>query len=259
MNVERETEFDIVAWGATGFIGRLAAEKLAARIGGRDDLRWAIGGRNQAKLEFAGRLMLTPCRVRRLSIRQPRVELHHPQRDSTRVDRLKVPVRTSVQHWRRHSHEPTCEKRHLPTKQDKAPETTSRPGETWGVRTSQWAQKDSDLSRPATSRRTRRLPRSSGRDMAARDGTLILWTQKDSLLGCCAIWTVARRQHTDHSPRRAISNARIRAGPAICASNPLSGRTPRHRPGRPWHCLYLRPKPHRQRWFRPTLVPTSAG
>lgn len=44
-------ELDIVLWGATGFVGRLAAEKLAARVGNRRDLRWAIGGRNQAKLE----------------------------------------------------------------------------------------------------------------------------------------------------------------------------------------------------------------
>ncbi len=49
--MEHDFEFDIVMWGATGFTGRLAAEKLAARIGGRGDLRWAIGGRNQAKLE----------------------------------------------------------------------------------------------------------------------------------------------------------------------------------------------------------------
>ncbi len=45
-----DSEFDIVLWGATGFTGRLAAEKLAARIE-RGDLRWAIGGRNQTKLE----------------------------------------------------------------------------------------------------------------------------------------------------------------------------------------------------------------
>ena len=47
----RDHEFDIVLWGATGFTGRLAAEKLAARIGNRGGLRWAIGGRNQTKLE----------------------------------------------------------------------------------------------------------------------------------------------------------------------------------------------------------------
>ena len=50
--MERDREFDIVLWGATGFTGRLAAEKLAASIGSRGDLRWAIGGRNQAKLEY---------------------------------------------------------------------------------------------------------------------------------------------------------------------------------------------------------------
>ena len=49
MNHDRE--FDIVLWGATGFTGRLAAEKLAARVGVGGDVRWAIGGRNQAKLE----------------------------------------------------------------------------------------------------------------------------------------------------------------------------------------------------------------
>ena len=48
--MKRDREFDIVLWGATGFTGKLAAEKLAARIGNREDLRWAIGGRNQAKL-----------------------------------------------------------------------------------------------------------------------------------------------------------------------------------------------------------------
>lgn len=49
--MERDTEFDFVLWGATGFTGRLAAEKLAARVGNREDLRWAIGGRDQADLE----------------------------------------------------------------------------------------------------------------------------------------------------------------------------------------------------------------
>ena len=47
--MRRDTEFDIVVWGATGFTGRVAVDKLAARAG--SDLRWAIGGRNQAKLE----------------------------------------------------------------------------------------------------------------------------------------------------------------------------------------------------------------
>jgi short subunit dehydrogenase-like uncharacterized protein len=46
-----DSEFDIVVWGATGFTGRLTAEKLAARVGTGSDLRWAIGGRNESKLE----------------------------------------------------------------------------------------------------------------------------------------------------------------------------------------------------------------
>ncbi|MDH3265094.1 MAG: saccharopine dehydrogenase NADP-binding domain-containing protein [Paracoccaceae bacterium] len=43
-------EFDIVLWGATGATGRRAAHHLAARIGD-SGMRWAIGGRNRAKLE----------------------------------------------------------------------------------------------------------------------------------------------------------------------------------------------------------------
>ncbi|MGI9530000.1 MAG: saccharopine dehydrogenase family protein [Acidimicrobiia bacterium] len=49
--MKHDAEFDIVVWGATGFTGRLVAEKLAARFGSDGDLRWAIAGRNQAKLE----------------------------------------------------------------------------------------------------------------------------------------------------------------------------------------------------------------
>ena len=44
-----EREFDIVVWGASGFAGRLTAEYLLERYGG--SLRWALGGRSQAKLE----------------------------------------------------------------------------------------------------------------------------------------------------------------------------------------------------------------
>jgi short subunit dehydrogenase-like uncharacterized protein len=48
----RNWEFDIVIWGASGFTGRRVAHHMAARYGsGGGDLRWAIGGRNQAKLE----------------------------------------------------------------------------------------------------------------------------------------------------------------------------------------------------------------
>ncbi|MCB1693152.1 MAG: saccharopine dehydrogenase NADP-binding domain-containing protein [Pseudomonadales bacterium] len=43
-------EFDVIVWGATGFTGRLVVEYLAGAYGDQD-LRWAIAGRNAAKLE----------------------------------------------------------------------------------------------------------------------------------------------------------------------------------------------------------------
>jgi len=47
---DRSRRFDIVLFGATGFTGQLVAEYLAEHT--RDtDLRWAIAGRNPAKLE----------------------------------------------------------------------------------------------------------------------------------------------------------------------------------------------------------------
>jgi len=52
---QSEREFEIVLWGATGFTGKLTAEYLLARHGARPGaaggLRWALGGRNRAKLE----------------------------------------------------------------------------------------------------------------------------------------------------------------------------------------------------------------
>ena len=44
-------EFDVVLMGATGFTGRLVAEHLLARHGSGGDLRWALAGRSQARLE----------------------------------------------------------------------------------------------------------------------------------------------------------------------------------------------------------------
>ena len=46
-----DREFDVIVWGATGFTGALVAEHLFARHGINQELRWALGGRNQAKLE----------------------------------------------------------------------------------------------------------------------------------------------------------------------------------------------------------------
>jgi len=43
-------EFDVIVWGATGFTGHLVAEYLLERYGVGKSLRWALGGRNAAKL-----------------------------------------------------------------------------------------------------------------------------------------------------------------------------------------------------------------
>jgi len=47
---QHDRELDLVVWGATGFTGRLVAEYLLRRYG-TSELRWALGGRNRAKLE----------------------------------------------------------------------------------------------------------------------------------------------------------------------------------------------------------------
>src|ERR1700742_4042854 len=44
-----EREYDLVLFGATGFTGGLTADYLAAN--GPEGLRWALAGRNRAKLE----------------------------------------------------------------------------------------------------------------------------------------------------------------------------------------------------------------
>ncbi|MCZ6828367.1 MAG: saccharopine dehydrogenase NADP-binding domain-containing protein [Gammaproteobacteria bacterium] len=48
---QAERELDIILLGASGFTGRLVAEYLLGRYGANDDLRWAMAGRNRAKLE----------------------------------------------------------------------------------------------------------------------------------------------------------------------------------------------------------------
>lgn len=49
MGGRRDRELDLIVWGATGFTGRLVAEYLQQHYGATD-LRWALGGRNEAKL-----------------------------------------------------------------------------------------------------------------------------------------------------------------------------------------------------------------
>lgn len=46
-----ERTFDLILYGATGFTGRLVARYIAEAYGIRRSVRWAIAGRNRAKLE----------------------------------------------------------------------------------------------------------------------------------------------------------------------------------------------------------------
>lgn len=43
--------YDVIVWGASGFTGGLVAEYLAKKYSPRNELRWAVGGRNREKLE----------------------------------------------------------------------------------------------------------------------------------------------------------------------------------------------------------------
>lgn len=44
-------EYDVIIWGATGFTGRLVAEYYLNQYGLDGDLKWAMAGRSQTKLE----------------------------------------------------------------------------------------------------------------------------------------------------------------------------------------------------------------
>ncbi|GAM98130.1 Bll4978 protein [alpha proteobacterium U9-1i] len=46
-----DREFDVIVYGATGFTGRLVAEYLLSRYGAGGDVKWAMAGRDAAKLE----------------------------------------------------------------------------------------------------------------------------------------------------------------------------------------------------------------
>lgn len=45
-------EYDVIVWGATGFTGRLVAEYYLNTYGVDGDLKWAMGGRSEAKLKM---------------------------------------------------------------------------------------------------------------------------------------------------------------------------------------------------------------
>lgn len=47
----KNKKFDLIIWGASGFTGRLVAEYLLRQYGIGKDLKWAMAGRNQSKLE----------------------------------------------------------------------------------------------------------------------------------------------------------------------------------------------------------------
>ena len=50
-NIEKNREFDIIIQGATGFTGTLVAEYLLRQYGVGSDLRWALAGRSEEKLQ----------------------------------------------------------------------------------------------------------------------------------------------------------------------------------------------------------------
>jgi short subunit dehydrogenase-like uncharacterized protein len=51
-NMSKNREFDVIIWGATGFTGRLVAEYYLKQYGLDSDLKWAMAGRSQTKLEL---------------------------------------------------------------------------------------------------------------------------------------------------------------------------------------------------------------
>ena len=46
-----QRKYDVIVWGASGFTGRLVTEYLFGKYGTGGELRWAIAGRSQEKLE----------------------------------------------------------------------------------------------------------------------------------------------------------------------------------------------------------------
>lgn len=50
-NNMKDRRYDVVVWGASGFTGKLVAEYIAGKYRSARELRWAIGGRDAAKLE----------------------------------------------------------------------------------------------------------------------------------------------------------------------------------------------------------------
>jgi len=49
--MNKNREFDIIFWGASGFTGRLVVEYMLNKYGVNGSVKWAMGGRNAVKLE----------------------------------------------------------------------------------------------------------------------------------------------------------------------------------------------------------------
>ena len=47
-----QREFDIIIWGASGFTGKIVCDYMQQNYSA-GNLTWAVGGRNQAKLEVS--------------------------------------------------------------------------------------------------------------------------------------------------------------------------------------------------------------
>ncbi|MES2015404.1 MAG: saccharopine dehydrogenase NADP-binding domain-containing protein [Pseudomonadota bacterium] len=56
-------EFDVIVFGASGFTGRLVAEYLSTHYGAGDGVKWAMAGRNAAKLAQVRELVGAPSSV----------------------------------------------------------------------------------------------------------------------------------------------------------------------------------------------------
>lgn len=61
-------EFDLIVWGATGFTGQLVVEYLAETYGVGGDLRWAIAGRNEQKLQQVRKTCLPDAQHNELAL-----------------------------------------------------------------------------------------------------------------------------------------------------------------------------------------------
>jgi len=48
---QNDRRYDVVVWGASGFTGKLVTEYILRKYGTDGDLRWAVAGRNPAKLD----------------------------------------------------------------------------------------------------------------------------------------------------------------------------------------------------------------